>query len=207
MKGRSCSTKIPIFFFPAEGFPIAVSVCTGQATHCLASSFESVPQDHGHSHRQSWIQPLPVSSSVNRMAHPWDTVTQIVSLLPPGLSETTCQEHSSFWPWWFMLSGAGIDQQRVFNCAWVWRAKPQFISLPTSLKLGIGPRSWQWFILAQAAKDCTEKPGKSQREEDGGWVEKSRTPHLLQACWESQASAKNQAQAPAVPRTLLAFVF
>lgn len=39
MKGWSCFNKILVFFFLAEGCPISVSVCTRQATRCLASSF------------------------------------------------------------------------------------------------------------------------------------------------------------------------
>lgn len=87
----------------------------GRPPTALHAALEAVSQIHGH--RQSRIQPLPVSSSVIQMAHPRDAVTQIMSLLPPWLRESPCRERSSFWPPWFMPSGAGISRHWVFNCA------------------------------------------------------------------------------------------
>lgn len=84
MKGWSCSNKIPVFFFFFfSGLRSALLLSPSvpdRPPAALRPASEAVSQDPAH--RQSWIQPLPVSRSVIQMAHPRDAVTQITSPSP-----------------------------------------------------------------------------------------------------------------------------
>lgn len=114
MKGWSCCNKIPVFFFSAESCPVTVSVCAGQATHCLASSFGGCVPD-------PWPQ-----------AEPDPAPSRVQLRNPDGSSAGCCDPDHVPSPTvaarhplpgtqqpWFVPSGAGISRHQVFNCAWL----------------------------------------------------------------------------------------